>query len=165
MHRRWPMRLERRAAPSRAMALGAPLLAVLATLALSAALVAWAGAPVGRAYWLLLEGGFGSRLALTETLTRATPLILTGLAAAVAFRARLWNIGAEGQLYAGALAAVAVGGLHGGSGFDVPVAVLLPAMLAAAIAAGAVLLLVPTFLRTRFGVDEVVTTLLLNFIV
>ena len=47
--------------------------------------------------------------ALTETLTRATPLIFTGLAVAVAFRARLWNIGAEGQLYAGALAAVAVG--------------------------------------------------------
>jgi ABC-type uncharacterized transport system permease subunit len=80
--------------------------------------VAWAGAPVGRAYALLLEGGFGSRFALTETLTRATPLILTGLAAAVAFRARLYNIGAEGQLYAGALAAVAVGGLHGGSGFE-----------------------------------------------
>jgi ABC-type uncharacterized transport system permease subunit len=46
---------------------------------------------------------------LTETLTRATPLIFTGLAAAVAFRARLWNIGAEGQLYAGALATVAIG--------------------------------------------------------
>jgi ABC-type uncharacterized transport system permease subunit len=58
--------------------------------------VAWAGAPVGQAYALLLEGGFGSRFALTETLTRATPLILTGLAAAVAFRARLFNIGAEG---------------------------------------------------------------------
>ena len=54
------------------------------------------------------------RFAWSETLTRATPLILTGLAAAVAFRARLFNIGAEGQLYAGALAAVAVGGLHGG---------------------------------------------------
>ena len=57
------------------------------------------------------------RFAWSETLTRATPLILTGLSAAVAFRARLFNIGAEGQLYAGALAAVAVGGLHGGAGF------------------------------------------------
>ena len=64
---------------------------------------------------LLLQGGFGSVFAWSETLTRATPLILTGLAAAVAFRARLFNIGAEGQLYAGALAAVAVGGLHGGT--------------------------------------------------
>ncbi|WP_157265422.1 ABC transporter permease [Azohydromonas aeria] len=148
------MRLERRASPSRAMALAAPLLAVLATLALSAALVAWAGAPVGRAYWLLLEGGFGSRLALTETLTRATPLILTGLAAALAFRARLWNIGAEGQLYAGALAAVAVAGAGGGFAL----------MIGAALGAGALLLLGPALLK-RLGVDEVVTTLLLNFIV
>ncbi len=148
------MRLERRAAPSRAMALAAPLLAVALTLGLSAALVAWAGAPVGRAYWLLIEGGFGSRLALTETLTRATPLILTGLAAAVAFRARLWNIGAEGQLYAGALAAVAVAGAGGSFAL----------MIAAAMAAGALLLLGPALLK-RLGVDEVVTTLLLNFIV
>ena len=75
-----------------------------------ALLVVWAGAPVGRAYLLLFDGAFGSRFAMTETLTRATPLILTGLAAAVAFRAQLYNIGAEGQLYVGALAAVAVAG-------------------------------------------------------
>ena len=99
------------------------------TLAVSSLLVAWAGAPVGRAYALLLEGGFGSRFAWSETLTRATPLILTGLAAAVAFRARLYNIGAEGQLYAGALAAVAVGGLHGGSGFALPPWLLFPLMM------------------------------------
>ncbi|MFY9512550.1 MAG: ABC transporter permease [Rubrivivax sp.] len=128
-------------------------------------LVAWAGAPVGQAYALLLEGGFGSRLAITETLTRATPLIFTGLAAAVAFRARLFNIGAEGQLYAGALAAVAVGGLHGGSGFELSPWLLFPAMLLAAALAGALLLLGPALLKSRLGVDEVVTTLLLNFIV
>jgi simple sugar transport system permease protein len=120
---------------------------------------------VGRAYAQLLEGGFGSRLAITETLTRATPLILTGLAAAVAFRARLFNIGAEGQLYAGALAAVAVGGLLGGSGFDAPAWLLFPLMVAAAMAAGALLLLGPALMKSRLGVDEVVTTLLMNFIV
>jgi simple sugar transport system permease protein len=113
----------------------------------------------------MFAGAFGSRFAWSETLTRATPLILTGLSAAVAFRARLWNIGAEGQLYAGALAAVAVGGLHDGTGFALPAPVLFPAMLFAAMLAGALLLLVPAFLRTRFGVDEVVTTLLLNFVV
>jgi len=159
------MRLERRASVPRALLLAAPLAAVAFTLLVSSALVAWAGAPVGRAYALLLEGGFGSRFALTETLTRATPLILTGLAAAVAFRARLFNIGAEGQLYAGALAAVAVGGLHGGSGFDAPAWLLFPLMLAAAMATGALLLLGPALLKSRLGVDEVVTTLLMNFIV
>ena len=147
------------------MQLGAPLGAVAVTLALAAVLVAWAGAPVARAYALLLEGGFGSRFALTETLTRATPLILTGLAAAVAFRARLYNIGAEGQLYAGALAAVAVGGLHGGSGFAAEPWLLFALMVGAAMAAGALLLLGPALMKSRLGVDEVVTTLLLNFIV
>ncbi|MBP6763948.1 MAG: ABC transporter permease [Rubrivivax sp.] len=159
------LRLEARAHAPRALLLGAPLLAIVFTLAVSSLLVAWAGAPVGQAYALLLEGGFGSRFALTETLTRATPLIFTGLAAAVAFKARLFNIGAEGQLYLGALAAVAVGGLHGGSGFALPVWLLLPLMMAAAALAGALLLLVPALLKSRYAVDEVVTTLLLNFIV
>ncbi len=158
-------RLERRTTPSRAMLLAAPLGAVVFTLIVSSLLVAWAGAPVGRAYVLLLEGAVGSRFAITETLTRATPLILTGLAAAVAFRARLFNIGAEGQLYAGALAAVAVGGLHGGEGFAASPWLLFPLMIAAAMAAGALLLLGPALMKSRLGVDEVVTTLLLNFIV
>ena len=158
------MRLERRAQTSRAMLLAAPVGAVVVTLLVTSLLVAWAGAPVGRAYALLLEGGFGSRFAITETLTRATPLILTGLAAAVAFRARLYNIGAEGQLYAGAIAAVAVGGLHGGVGLELHPWLLWPLMIAAATAAGALLLLGPALMK-RLGVDEVVTTLLLNFIV
>ncbi len=159
------MRLERRARVPRALLLGAPVAAVLATLAITSLLVAWAGAPVGQAYALLLEGGFGSRFAWTETLTRATPLILTGLAAAVAFRARLFNIGGEGQLYAGALAAVAVGGLHGGTGFEASPWLLFPLMMVAAMLAGALLLLGPALAKARLGVDEVVTTLLLNFIV
>ena len=159
------MRLERRTETSRAALLVAPVAAVVATMLICALLVAWAGAPIGRTYLLLLEGGFGSRFALTETLTRATPLILTGLAVAVAFRARLFNIGAEGQFYVGALAAVAVGGLHGGEGFGLPDPILYLLMIAAAMAAGALLLLVPAWLKTRLSVDEVVTTLLLNFIV
>jgi general nucleoside transport system permease protein len=159
------MRLERRDTPSRRAALLAPVAAIAGTLGVASLLVAWAGAPVAQAYWLLLEGGFGSRFAITETLTRATPLILTGLAAAVAFRARLFNIGGEGQLYLGALAAVAVGGLHGGSGWAAPVWLLFPAMMAAAALAGAMLLLGPALMKSRLGVDEVVTTLLLNFIV
>lgn len=159
------MQLERRQQTSRSMLLAAPIAAVLATLAISSLLVAWAGAPVGRAYALLLEGGFGSRFAWTETLTRATPLILTGLAAAVAFKARLYNIGGEGQLYAGAIAAVAVGGLHGGTGFALSPWLLFPLMMLAAAVAGALLLLGPALMKSRLGVDEVVTTLLLNFIV
>ena len=159
------MRLEPRHRISRVAQLGAPIVAVAFTLLVTSLLVAWAGAPVGRAYALLLDGGFGSRFAWSETLTRATPLILTGLAAAVAFRARLFNIGAEGQLYAGALAAVAVGGLNGNVGPALPAWLLFPLMMLAAAAAGALLLLGPALLKSRLDVDEVVTTLLINFIV
>ena len=159
------LRFEPRTRTPAALLLGAPLLALLFTLAVSSLLVAWAGAPVGRAYVLLLQGGFGSRFALTETLTRATPLIFTGLAVAVAFRARLFNIGAEGQLYLGALAAVAVGGLHGGEGYPLSPWLLAPLMMLAAAGAGALLLLFPALLKRHLAVDEVVTTLLLNFIV
>ena len=159
------MRLEKRTHNSTSAMLMAPLGALLFTLLISALLVLWAGAPVGQTYALLLQGGFGSVFALSETLTRAIPLMLTGLAAAVAFKARLFNIGAEGQLYVGALAAVAIGGLHGGSGFDLPPVLLFVLMMLAAALAGALLLLGPALMKARLGVDEVVTTLLLNFIV
>ncbi|HYH39402.1 MAG TPA: ABC transporter permease [Azospirillum sp.] len=155
------MRLEPRTHTPLALRVLAPVGAVLAALALCALLVAWTGAPVLKAYGLLVEGAVGSRFALTETLTRATPLILTGLAAAVAFRAKLWNIGAEGQLYMGALAAVVLGG----GMLNLPFWLLIPAVLVAGALAGGLTLLGPAVLKVRFGVDEVVTTLLLNFVV
>lgn len=163
------MRLEARTSVSRTALVMAPIGAIVVTLLVCALLVAAAGAPVGKAYLLLLEGGFGSRFAWSETLTRATPLILTGLAVAVAFRTRLFNIGAEGQLYLGALAAVAVGGQVDGAAApwaaSLPTGVLFGLMVAAGMLAGALLLLLPAVLKLRLGVDEVVTTLLLNFIV
>lgn len=159
------MRLEKRQHSSAAALILAPAGAIAFTLLISGLLVLWAGAPVGQTYSLLLQGGFGSVFALSETLTRATPLMLTGLAATVAFKARLFNIGAEGQLYVGALAAVAVGGMHSVTGFDLPPALLFVLMMLAAALAGALLLLGPALLKNRLGVDEVVTTLLLNFIV
>jgi ABC-type uncharacterized transport system permease subunit len=159
------MRLEKRTQTSRLALLLAPLGAVAFTLLVSALLVLWAGAPVGQTYGLLWQGGFGSVFAFSETLTRAIPLMLTGLAATVAFKARLFNIGAEGQLYMGALAAVAVGGLHDGTGLALHPAALFVLMMLAAALAGALLLLGPALMKAKLGVDEVVTTLLLNFIV
>jgi simple sugar transport system permease protein len=159
------MRLEKRGEPAAVALFIAPVAAVAMTLLVAALLVLWAGAPVGKTYALLFHGGFGSAFALSETFTRATPLILTGLAVTVAFKARLFNIGAEGQLYAGALAAIAVGGLHRGTGLEWSPWIVFPLMMLAAALAGALLLLGPALLKTRLGVDEVVTTLLLNFIV
>ena len=97
------MRLEPRSEVSPVRFILAPVAAVIASLLLCSGLILWSGASVFEAYWMMLTGSIGSSFALAETLSRATPLIFTGLAAAVAFRARFWNIGAEGQLYAGAL--------------------------------------------------------------
>jgi general nucleoside transport system permease protein len=154
------MRLEPVPEPSAARLIGYPAAALGLTLGIGMALAAVAGAnPLG-VIGLIVQGAAGSRFALLETLNRATPLIFTGLAVAVAFRARLWNIGAEAQLYAGALAAV----LIGTGALAWAAALLLPAMAVAAVAAGALVLLGPALLKVRFGVDEVVTTLLFNFI-
>ena len=155
------MRIERRETRNTWLALLAPFVAVIAALIVCAPLIVWHGSPVFEAYGLLVKGTLGSRGAITETLARATPLIMTGLAAAVAFRAKLWNIGGEGQLYVGATAAAAVGA----GALVLPSWLLIPVVLLVGAVAGAAWLIGPTLLKTRFGVDEVVTTLLLNFVV
>ncbi|MGS4990116.1 ABC transporter permease [Roseibium sp. RP-7] len=155
------IRFEPRGPSSVSRMLGVSIAAAVAALVLAAIPMAFAGLSVFEAYSLMAKGAFGSLFAFTEMLTRATPLILTGLAAAVAFRAKLWNIGAEGQLYAGALAAVAVGtGV-----ISAPPYLLIPMVIVAGALAGGLVMLGPTLLKTRLGVDEVVTTLLLNFII
>ena len=152
------MRLEPIANPSAARRLGLPALALVATMGVAMALALVAGANPFAVLGQIATGALGSKLAILETLNRATPLIFTGLAVAVAFRAKLWNIGAEAQLYAGAIVAVLLGTGALGSPLVLPVSAMV-AMLA-----GALLLLGPVLLKTRLGVDEVVTTLLLNFI-
>ncbi|KNY15330.1 ABC transporter permease [Shinella sp. SUS2] len=155
------MRLEPKPAPTLAVTLLFPLAAILATLLLVSLLVLAAGASPLSVFYLVAQGAAGSQFALLETLTRAAPLIFTGLAVAVAFRAKLWNIGAEAQLYIGGVVTVVLGT----GALPLPSVILIPVLMAAAMAAGALLLLGPAVLKTRFGVDEVVTTLLLNFIV
>lgn len=155
------MRLEPVANPSLTRTLGLPVLAMAATVVIASLLAMIAGAEPFSVFGLILKGAFGSKFAMLETLNRATPLIFTGLSVAVAFKARLWNIGAEAQLYAGAVVTVVLGT----GALPWPGAALIPTIAVAAMLAGALVLLVPTFLKTRFGVDEVVTTLLFNFVV
>jgi simple sugar transport system permease protein len=155
------MRLEPRADLPIVLLVLYPTLAVFVSLLIAALLVLLSGASPFAVFYLVAKGAAGSTFAFLETLTRATPLIFTGLAAAVAFRAKLWNIGGEAQFYMGAVATVALGT----GALSLPAPALLPLLMLAAIIAGALTLLGPTFLKIRFGVDEVVTTLLLNFIV
>lgn len=130
-------------------------------LAVLAAGLSLAGYDAGAALAALWTGAFGSWYAFTSaTLVRAVPLILIGLGIALGFRAGVFNIGAEGQFYAGAIAATWVG-LHVGA---LPAALAISAVWSAALLAGACWVAVPVGLRMRYGVLEVISTLLLNFV-
>jgi len=129
--------------------------------ALLSLVIAAGGHAVGPAMRALWDGSFGSWYALTSaTLVRAVPLILAGLGVALAFRAHVWNIGAEGQLLVGATAAaiVALGAVHLLGAFT------LPAALVAGAIAGALWAGIAAVLRQRYGVLEVISTIMLNFL-
>lgn len=142
-------------------ALGIGVLALGVGLLLLAGALQVAGYDASGALAALWDGAFGSWRAFTgSTLLRAVPLILIGLGFALALRGGALNIGAEGQFYAGAIAAAWVGVQVGGW----PAWLALPAVAAAGLAAGALWILLPVVLRLRFGVLEVISTLLLNFV-
>lgn len=154
------IRLERRASPAPWAAGAVPVVAILAGLAAGAGLFALAGVSPLAAYAGLLSDPFGSVFGWSETTVKAIPLILTGLAVLLPARMRLWNIGAEGQLQCGAIAATWVAlwtplGRTAGA---------VPALLVAGMAAGAVWCLVPAALRAWLAVNETITTLLMNYI-
>lgn len=120
-----------------------------------------AGFPVRLSVLALLRGAFGSPDAIvSSTLVRTTPLLLSGLAVTLAFRAGVMNIGAEGQLLAGASAATAVGVYLP----DVLGVFTVPVELAAAAFAGGAWSSIPAWLRARFGVLEVISTIMMNFL-
>ena len=114
---------------------------------------------VSTAYSALFRGAFGTPTAISETLVASTPLILAGLSVALAFRAGLFNIGAEGQIILGMLFASYVGFT-----FNLPAVIHLPLTLIAGFAGGAVWGAVPGFLKAKTGAHEVITTIMLNYI-
>jgi general nucleoside transport system permease protein len=154
-------RLERLPAPSPVAAVLVPIASILLALAAGGVIIALAGQNPLAVYGAMLAGALGSRNGLAETLVKTTPLLLTGLGVAVAFRMRLWNIGAEGQLYLGAVFAtwVALFGLPQASGW-----LLVPAMVVAALLGGALWGAVPGALRAYLGANETIVTLMLNYV-
>ncbi|WP_283139546.1 ABC transporter permease [Rhizohabitans arisaemae] len=135
----------------------------LGTLALALAaavpLIYLAGTDPVTAYGALLRGSVGDQYALSETVVQATPLLVGGLAVALAFHAGLFNIGVEGQLVVGGLAAAAVG-----VNLDLPAAVHLPVAVLTGAAAGAAWAAIPAVLKAWRGVHEVVTTIMFNYL-
>ncbi|HSF26932.1 MAG TPA: ABC transporter permease [Actinomycetes bacterium] len=135
-------------------------MAILASLAIMAITLLVLGADPVAATGSMLEGALGSSFGIGETLTITSILVLTGLAAAVPFAAGMWNIGGEGQMYAGAVAATAVAFTAEGlpAWAHVSLAVL------AAVAGGALWGLIPGVLKTRLGANEVIVTLMLVYV-
>jgi simple sugar transport system permease protein len=113
------------------------------------------------ALWKILAGSFGSPYGISETITKAIPLILIGSGLTLAFRAKFWNIGAESQLLIGAIFATWVG-LNLGVGL--PAWLVVPLMFLAGFLGGALWGVLPALFKVRFGVNEVISTLMLNYV-
>ena len=141
-------------------ALARPLAALAAAAAfISIILLALGASPIG-VFAALYDGAFGNWVVFTDTLTKSTPLLFCGLAIAVAFEGSLWNIGANGQLLAGAMSAGALGPRLGGW----PHAFAIVAMLTAGAGGGALWGGIAGWLRARRDVNEVIATIMLNFV-
>ncbi|HUH40333.1 MAG TPA: ABC transporter permease [Castellaniella sp.] len=154
------LKLERRRAPSRAMQYGSPLITLILTAVIGTGLFVFLGRDPLEAFHALFITPVNSLFGLGELLIKASPLMLIAIGLTIGFRANVWNIGAEGQLVMGAIAG---GGLaiyfHESQSL-----LLLPAMVLAGALGGALWAAIPALLRTRFNANEILTTLMLNYI-
>jgi ABC-type uncharacterized transport system permease subunit len=156
-----PVQFQRQPVPSRTVSLLLPIFSVLLALLLGALVLLVAGQNPLAVYAAMFRGAWGSWYGLSETLVKTIPLLLASLGVSIAFRMLLWNIGAEGQLHLGAIAAT------GTALFLMPWApaiLLIPAMVVAGFAGGALWGLIPGFLRAYLKVNEIITSLMLNYV-
>jgi ABC-type uncharacterized transport system permease subunit len=164
-----PFKVEKRLTPSRTASFLVPVASLLLALVFGSLLLLAAGANPLTTYKAMLEGAFGtpSQWAegefynLSETLVKAIPLMLCGLGVSIAFRMLFWNIGAEGQLAMGGFAAAGVAIFWSAR---IPAPLLLPAMLVAGFLGGAVWGLLPALLKAVLKVNEIIVTLMMNYI-
>ncbi len=140
--------------------LASSLLSFVVAIVVATLFIAAAGFDVSDGYQAILKGAFGSPAAVADDLSRATPLIFTGLAVAIALRAGLFNVGVQGQMYMGALVASQVGLIRG-----LPALVHVPLVFLSAAIAGGLWGMVPAILKARFRAHEVISTIMLNYVV
>lgn len=139
----------------------APLLGALLGLLLGALLIAATGANPVAAYGAMLQGALGGPRQIVETLLKTGPLLLMGLGLTVAFRGKIWNIGGEGQYFIGALVGAAIGLAWQTT---LPSVILIPLMALGGLVGGALWAGIAALLKIRFQVNEIITTLMLNYI-
>ena len=156
------MRIERRLRQPRWLLFAVPVCSVVVALVFAGIVLSITGHNPFSAYRQLFDAAFLSTGSIGQTLISATPLAFTGLAAAAAFRMRLFNIGGEGQLYLGAIAGAAAGLYFGGLGWSQPL--VIAAMVLAGAAGGAAWASIPGVLRAFFKTNEIITSLMLNYV-
>jgi len=149
--------------PSRAVSLLITTFAIVVALFIGGLVIAQAGGDPIRSYRHIAKASFGNIGVFSDTLVKATPLILVGLACSVAFRSRLWNIGAEGQFFVGAFGASAIV-LTPVLPPDTSPWIFIPVMMLAGILMGAFWGLIPGFLKAKYNVNEIISTLMMNYI-
>lgn len=139
------------------------LVAVFVSLVVTAGVIYVSGADPQVVLIAIAKGSFGSRNAIIDTLIKSTPIMLTGIATIVAFRARVWNIGQEGQLFAGAMAVTFV--ILSFPNLDLPAIVFIPILMIASMIGGALWGSIPGYLKAKFNVNEIIVTVMLNYII
>jgi ABC-type uncharacterized transport system permease subunit len=155
------IRIERRLEQPRWLTIAVPVVSIAVAFVLATLVLVATHHPPMHTFKRLFAAAFLDNGALTDTLVSATPLAFTGLCAAVAFRMNLFNIGGEGQLYAGAITGATMALLLAGA----PSPVVIVAMIAAGAAGGAALAAIPGILRAFFSTSEIITSLMLNYVV
>ncbi len=139
--------------------MGVPLLAIFTALVVASVAILLAGSNPLKAYAALAAGAFGDQDSLITTVIKSVPLLIAGLGVAVAFRGGLFNIGVEGQMFVGSIATVVVG-----TTLHAPIYIHLPLTLLAGMLAGALWAAIPGYLKAKYGANEVITTIMTNYI-
>ena len=158
------VKIEKRLVESRSTKIIVPILSLLLALLLGSVLLLLVGANPWDTYIAMFSGALGGRYAFSETLLKATPIILCALGVSIAFRMLFWNIGAEGQLAMGAFAAAGIALFIPARYPDLPIGLTMVLAFVAAALAGAVWALVPALLKAYVNVNEIITTLMLNYV-
>jgi simple sugar transport system permease protein len=157
------LRLEKRKGSGVVASLLSIVVALICSFAVTSWIIALIGADAKTVLGSIIKGSFGTRNAVIDTLIKSTPIFITGLATVVAYRAKVWNIGQEGQLYAGAMGVTFV--VLATQSLNLPAGVFIPLLLVTSVVAGAIWGGIPGFLKARFNVNEIIVTVMLNYVV
>jgi simple sugar transport system permease protein len=152
------LKVERRLQTPKYIYIIIPFASIIASLIFVGVLLSIIGVNPISAYSVMIGRAFGTKFGITELFVKTAPIILTGLAVSIPLRAGLWNIGAEGQLYMGAFAASFI------ALYFYPPVIVLPLMILFGALAGMFWASIPGFLKAKFDLNEIISTLLLNYV-